>query len=91
MSAHLPITPAQIADEAIAAAEAGAAIVHLHARDPQRRAAVARSPALFMEFLPAIKARLRRGHQHHDRRRPEHDRAGAARVRASPASRRCAR
>src|SRR5688500_3466837 len=34
MSPHLPITPAQIAAEAIAAARAGAAIVHLHARDP---------------------------------------------------------
>lgn len=34
MSPHLPLTPAQIADEAVAAAEAGAAIVHLHARDP---------------------------------------------------------
>ncbi len=34
MSPHLPITPTQIADEAIAAHKAGAAIVHLHARDP---------------------------------------------------------
>ena len=35
MSSHLPITPKQIAEEAIAAARAGAATVHLHARDPQ--------------------------------------------------------
>src|ERR1700727_1808666 len=35
MSPHLPITAAQIAEAAIGAAEAGAAIVHLHARDPQ--------------------------------------------------------
>jgi uncharacterized protein (DUF849 family) len=35
MSPHLPITPKEIAKEAIAAAEAGAATVHLHARDPQ--------------------------------------------------------
>ena len=35
MSPYLPITPRQIADEAIAAARAGAAIVHLHARDPR--------------------------------------------------------
>jgi uncharacterized protein (DUF849 family) len=35
MSPYLPVTPDQIAREAIAAAEAGAAIVHLHARDPQ--------------------------------------------------------
>src|SRR6266542_1306694 len=34
MSPHLPVTPKQIADAAVAAAEAGAAIVHLHARDP---------------------------------------------------------
>jgi hypothetical protein len=35
LSPYLPITPAQIAAEAVAAAEAGAATVHLHARDPQ--------------------------------------------------------
>ena len=35
MSPHLPITPDQIASEAIAAAEAGASILHLHARDPE--------------------------------------------------------
>jgi uncharacterized protein (DUF849 family) len=34
MSPHLPLTPDQIARESIAAAEAGAAILHLHARDP---------------------------------------------------------
>ncbi|MBM3339918.1 MAG: 3-keto-5-aminohexanoate cleavage protein, partial [Betaproteobacteria bacterium] len=34
MSPYLPITSAQIADAAVGAAEAGAAIVHLHARDP---------------------------------------------------------
>ena len=35
MSPHLPITAQQIADAAIGAAEAGAAVVHLHARNPQ--------------------------------------------------------
>ncbi|MBW2619442.1 MAG: 3-keto-5-aminohexanoate cleavage protein [Deltaproteobacteria bacterium] len=35
MSPYLPITPEQIAGEALAAAEAGAATVHLHARNPQ--------------------------------------------------------
>jgi len=35
MSPHLPITPEEIADEAIAAAEAGASIVHLHVRNPE--------------------------------------------------------
>jgi uncharacterized protein (DUF849 family) len=35
MSPHLPITPAEIAQQSIAAAEAGASIIHLHARDPE--------------------------------------------------------
>ena len=35
MSPHLPITPEEIISEALAAAEAGAAILHLHARDPE--------------------------------------------------------
>jgi uncharacterized protein (DUF849 family) len=35
MSPHLPVTPAEIAEAALGAAEAGAAIVHLHARNPQ--------------------------------------------------------
>ena len=34
MSPHLPITPQEIADAALGAAEAGAAVVHLHARNP---------------------------------------------------------
>jgi uncharacterized protein (DUF849 family) len=56
MSAHLPITPTQITEEAIAAARAGAAIVHLHARDPID-GRPASDPALFRQFLPAIKDR----------------------------------
>ncbi len=55
MSAHLPITPAQIAEAAIDAAQAGAAIVHLHARDPID-GRPSPSPDLFAEFLPRIKA-----------------------------------
>lgn len=35
MSPYLPITPKQIADEAVAASEAGAAVAHIHVRDPQ--------------------------------------------------------
>ena len=54
MSPHLPITPAQIAAEAIAAARAGAAIVHLHARDPVYGRPTGDS-AIFREFLPAIR------------------------------------
>lgn len=54
MSPHLPITPHEIAASAIEAAEAGAAILHLHARDPvtgQPR----QDPDLFMRFLPQIR------------------------------------
>ena len=56
MSPHLPITPAEIADAAIGAAEAGAAIVHLHARDP-RDGRPDQSPEAFAPFLKVIKQR----------------------------------
>jgi uncharacterized protein (DUF849 family) len=55
MSPHLPITPEQIAAEAIAAAKAGASMIHLHARDPNT-GRPDQSPALFQQFLPIIKA-----------------------------------
>jgi uncharacterized protein (DUF849 family) len=54
MSPHLPITPAEIAAESIAAAAAGAAILHLHARDPKDGRPTA-DPRVFQEFLPRIK------------------------------------
>jgi uncharacterized protein (DUF849 family) len=54
MSPHLPWTPDEIAEQAIAAAEAGAAILHLHARDPQDGRPTA-DPAVFERFLPRIK------------------------------------
>lgn len=54
MSPFLPITPDEIAREAIAAAEAGASILHLHARDPKDGRPTP-SPDVFMEFLPRIK------------------------------------
>jgi uncharacterized protein (DUF849 family) len=54
MSPHLPITPEQIATSAIEAAQAGAAILHLHARDPAT-GKPSSEPALFMQFLPQIK------------------------------------
>ena len=53
---HLPITPAQIAENAVGAAEAGAAIVHLHARDPETGRPTP-DPEVFGEFLPEIAAR----------------------------------
>jgi uncharacterized protein (DUF849 family) len=55
MSPHLPITPDQIAEGAIGAARAGAAILHLHARDPKDGRPTP-DPAVFMEFLPKIHA-----------------------------------
>ncbi|HET8612179.1 MAG TPA: 3-keto-5-aminohexanoate cleavage protein [Sphingomonas sp.] len=54
MTPHLPITPDQIAAEAIAAAEAGAAMLHLHARDPNT-GKPDQNPALFQKFMPRIK------------------------------------
>ena len=55
MSPHLPITPAEIAEAAIGAAAAGAAIVHLHARAPQDGRPT-QDLRLFQEFLPRIAA-----------------------------------
>ena len=56
MSPHLPITPHEIADAAIGAAEAGAAVVHLHARDP-KDGRPDQSPEAFAPFLKVIKQR----------------------------------
>jgi uncharacterized protein (DUF849 family) len=54
MSPYLPVTPEEIADAAIGAAEAGAAIVHLHARDPVT-GKPDQTPEAFARFLPQIK------------------------------------
>ena len=54
MSPHLPVTPAEIATAAIEAAKAGAAIVHLHARDP-KDGRPSQDVALFRQFVPQIK------------------------------------
>lgn len=54
MSAALPVTPSEIAEASIAAAEAGAAIVHLHARNPEDGRPT-QDPDVFMQFLPRIK------------------------------------
>jgi uncharacterized protein (DUF849 family) len=56
MSPHLPITPDEIADAAVAAAEAGAAVLHLHARDP-KTGKPDQTPEAFARFLPQIKQR----------------------------------
>src|SRR5215204_5546889 len=56
MSPHLPITPEEIADAAIGAAEAGAAVVHLHARRPSD-GLPDQDPKAFAPFLRVIKQR----------------------------------
>ena len=56
MSPHLPVTPEEIADAAIGAAEAGAAIVHLHARNP-KTGQPDQTPDAFRPFLQVIKQR----------------------------------
>jgi uncharacterized protein (DUF849 family) len=52
----LPVTPAQIAEQAIGAAEAGATILHLHARDPET-GRPSPDPEIFAQFLPEIRSR----------------------------------
>ena len=54
MSEHLPLTPNEIAEHAIGAAEAGASILHLHARNPEDGSPTP-DPDVFMQFLPRIK------------------------------------
>jgi len=54
MSPYLPITPDEIAKDSIAAAEAGASVIHLHARDPKDGRPTP-NPDVFMQFLPRIK------------------------------------
>jgi len=54
MSPHLPVTPDEIVADALAAAQAGAAILHLHARDPET-GKPDQTPQAFARFLPRIK------------------------------------
>ena len=54
MSPHLPITPEEIIADSLAAAEAGAAILHLHARDP-KTGRPDQTPEAFGKFLPRLK------------------------------------
>ena len=54
MSQYLPVTPREIAEAAISAAAAGAAILHLHARNPET-GIPSQDPSIFQEFLPKIK------------------------------------
>ena len=52
---HLPVTPAQIADECLAAAEAGAAAVHIHVRDPKTG-----KPSMELELYREVFDKVRR-------------------------------
>jgi uncharacterized protein (DUF849 family) len=54
MSDALPVTPEEIADQSIAAAEAGAAILHLHAREPESGQPTG-DPAVYTRFLQQIR------------------------------------
>jgi uncharacterized protein (DUF849 family) len=54
-SEHVPVTPGQIAESGIAAARAGAAIVHVHVRDPETGAG-SRDVALYREAVDLIRA-----------------------------------
>src|ERR1700675_3433176 len=54
MSTYLPVTPDQVAEASIGAAKAGAAIVHLHARNPET-GQPDHSPSAFAALLPQIK------------------------------------
>jgi uncharacterized protein (DUF849 family) len=56
MTPHLPVTPEQIAESSLGAAEAGAAIVHIHVRDPETGKAD-RKPELYREVVERIRAR----------------------------------
>jgi uncharacterized protein (DUF849 family) len=55
MSPHLPVTPEEIADAAVEAARAGAAVIHLHARNPETGQPDPR-PELFLDFMGRISA-----------------------------------
>lgn len=55
MSPHLPLTPEEITRQSVDAANAGAAILHLHARNPETGQPTS-DPDVFMQFLPKIKA-----------------------------------
>jgi uncharacterized protein (DUF849 family) len=75
-SEHVPVTPEQIADSAIEAARAGAAVVHIHVRDPVSGRG-ARDPALFREVVERIRSSPRcRSRAEPDRRHGRRPRAG---------------
>ena len=54
MSPHLPVTPDEIVEDSLKAVEAGAAVLHLHARDPET-GRPDQTPEAFQRFLPRLK------------------------------------
>ena len=87
MSRHLPITPAEIAAGAIEAAQAGASILHLHARNPSNGRPTA-DPAVFQQFLPCHPCRHRCRREHHHRRCSRHEAWTTGSLRRRPRARR---
>ncbi len=77
MSPYLPVTPQEIADAAVGAAEAGAAIVHLHARDPVDGHPT-QDPQYFRDLRGRHRPAQRRRDQFHDRWRGDDDHRGAS-------------
>ena len=77
-SAAIPVTPEEIVDSAVAAHAAGAAIVHIHVREPETGRPVA-DLGLFREVLAGIARALRRDRPADHRRRRRHDHRGARR------------
>jgi len=69
MSPYFPVTPGQIIAEGLAAANAGAAILRLHARNPDD-GRLDQSPEGFASFLPQPRQRTNAAHNHDQRRKP---------------------
>ena len=67
MSPHLPVTADEIADAAIAAHQAGAALVHIHARNPVT-GQPDQSPEAFAPYPEENQGKLQCGGEHHNRR-----------------------
>jgi uncharacterized protein (DUF849 family) len=76
MSPYLPITADEIVAQSVAAAEAGASILHLHARD-EKTGRPDQTPEAFARFLPRIKQQTNARREHHFRRQSVHEGGGA--------------
>ena len=72
MSEYLPVTPSQIVESAVEAAEAGAAILHIHARNGED-GRPSGDPARYREICPVLAERTSVDHQHHHGRQFGYD------------------